>query len=187
MFRPTLFTPPLACVLVLASWTVPSTPARAAEPGPVEEIVVSATRMQVPVSALPSTFEVIGRAALDVQAQIGGSAVDAVAALVPSFLKQPAEWHPNGRSSVRLGARGEIVEVRDALRDSLAERVFNTLYPLHAAHVGGRAYDAVVAATGLVLATLALLGGATFLSWQLRRGRPSRTPLQPAPATEALR
>jgi uncharacterized iron-regulated membrane protein len=107
--------------------------------------------------------------------------------LVTVRLKQPAEWHPNGRSSVRLGARGEIVEVRDALRDSLAERAFNTLYPLHAAHVGGRAYDAVVAATGLALATLALLGGATFLSWQLRRRRPSRTPLQPASATEALR
>ena len=51
----------------------------------IEEIVVSATRMEIPASALPSTFELIGRDALDVQAQIGGSAVDAVAALVPSF------------------------------------------------------------------------------------------------------
>jgi iron complex outermembrane receptor protein len=54
-------------------------------PTQVEEVVVSATRMQIPVSALPSTFEVIDSATLDVQAQIGGSAVDAVAALVPSF------------------------------------------------------------------------------------------------------
>lgn len=53
--------------------------------GGIEEIVVSATRMDVPVSALPSTFEIIPRAVLDQQVQIGGSAVDAVAALVPSF------------------------------------------------------------------------------------------------------
>lgn len=56
-----------------------------AQDRPIEEVVVSATRMQIPASALPSTFEVISREALDVQVRIGGTAVDAVAALVPSF------------------------------------------------------------------------------------------------------
>ena len=51
----------------------------------VEEVIVSASRMEIPASALPATIEVIGKDALDIQAQIGGSAVDAVAALVPSF------------------------------------------------------------------------------------------------------
>lgn len=79
--------PPSAAlsVMSLTLGVVPPGLARADAPVPIEEIVVSAARMEVPVSALPSTFEVIGREALDVQAQIGGSAVDAVAALVPSF------------------------------------------------------------------------------------------------------
>lgn len=59
--------------------------AAGADEASLDEIVVSAARMDVPASALPSTFEVIGPQALAVQAQIGGSAVDAVAALVPSF------------------------------------------------------------------------------------------------------
>lgn len=82
--RPT--TPALrASALALAVTSVLASTARAESAGDIEEIVVSAARMEVPVSALPSTFEVIGREALDLQAQIGGSAVDAVAALVPSF------------------------------------------------------------------------------------------------------
>ncbi|MGX7897019.1 TonB-dependent receptor [Tsuneonella sp. HG222] len=48
-------------------------------------IVVTATRTQLPPSALPLTIDVIEKEAFDRQVQISGSAVDAVSALLPSF------------------------------------------------------------------------------------------------------
>ena len=50
-----------------------------------DEIVVSATRSILPPNALPLTIDVIDRAALDQQVAIGGSVVDAVSNLTPSF------------------------------------------------------------------------------------------------------
>ncbi|MCE2892235.1 MAG: TonB-dependent receptor [Aquidulcibacter sp.] len=58
------------------------------EPGladTVETIVVTAARVGVPRSALPSTIQIISPQETRIQTQIGGSAIDAVAALVPSF------------------------------------------------------------------------------------------------------
>jgi iron complex outermembrane recepter protein len=52
---------------------------------PAETIVVTAARVGVPRSALPSTIQIISPQETRVQAQIGGSTIDAVAALVPSF------------------------------------------------------------------------------------------------------
>lgn len=49
------------------------------------DIVVSATRSILPPNALPLTIDVIDRAALDQQVAIGGSVVDAVSNLTPSF------------------------------------------------------------------------------------------------------
>ncbi len=49
------------------------------------DIVVSATRSTLPPNALPLTIDVIDRAALDQQVAIGGSVVDAVSNLTPSF------------------------------------------------------------------------------------------------------
>jgi iron complex outermembrane recepter protein len=48
-------------------------------------IVVTATRTQLPASALPLTVDVIDSKALDRQVLISGSTVDAVSALLPSF------------------------------------------------------------------------------------------------------
>ena len=50
-----------------------------------EDIVVSAARTRLPVSALPLTIDVIDTEALDRQLVISGSTVDAVSALLPSF------------------------------------------------------------------------------------------------------
>lgn len=50
-----------------------------------EQIIVTATRTQLPPSALPLTIDLIGGEALDQQVAIAGSTVDAVAALTPSF------------------------------------------------------------------------------------------------------
>ena len=87
-------------------------------------------------------------------------------------LRQPREWHPNGRTRVELAAAdGAVLKVHDALRDAPAARAFDALYPLHAAKVGGRAYDVVVAASGLALTLLALLGGGSFAAWKFARRR----------------
>ncbi|OYQ34774.1 TonB-dependent receptor [Niveispirillum lacus] len=51
----------------------------------IEEVVVTAARTTLPASALPLTVDVISSADLAQQAAIGGSVVDAVATLVPSF------------------------------------------------------------------------------------------------------
>lgn len=50
-----------------------------------ETIIVSATRTQLPESALPLTVDVIDSEALERQLLISGSTVDAVSALLPSF------------------------------------------------------------------------------------------------------
>ncbi|HWJ05547.1 MAG TPA: TonB-dependent receptor [Steroidobacteraceae bacterium] len=76
---------PRNLLILMAVQAASAGTAQADDAGVIEEVVVSATRMDVPISALPSTFEVINRDALEMQTQIGGSAVDAVAALVPSF------------------------------------------------------------------------------------------------------
>lgn len=49
------------------------------------DIIVTAARSVLPASALPLTIDVIDRRALDQQVAIGGSVVDAVATLTPSF------------------------------------------------------------------------------------------------------
>ena len=51
----------------------------------VEEVTVTAARTVLPANALPLTIEVIGAEDLKQQVTIGGSVVDAVAALTPSF------------------------------------------------------------------------------------------------------
>jgi iron complex outermembrane recepter protein len=48
-------------------------------------IIVTATRVPLPASAIPTTVQVITPEQTRIQAQIGGSAIDAVSALVPSF------------------------------------------------------------------------------------------------------
>ena len=52
-------------------------------------------------------------------------------------MRQPAEWHPNGRTTLWLSAGGHILLSRDALAAPLAVRTQNALYPLHAARMAG--------------------------------------------------
>ena len=50
-----------------------------------ETVIVKGARIKLPKNALPNTIEIISKENLDIQTQIGGSAVDAVANLIPSF------------------------------------------------------------------------------------------------------
>lgn len=88
-------------------------------------------------------------------------------------LRQPDEWHPNGRTRVELSATtGAVLTAIDATQQPRAARVQAALYPLHAAKIGGRAYDALAVYTGLALVSLAVVGAASFA---LRRWRSRRT------------
>lgn len=83
-------------------------------------------------------------------------------------LKQDEELHPNGRTIVRIDPNSStILAIQDALQLPAAERLYNMFYPLHSARIGsgiaGRFYDIVIAATGLALSFLALLGAYSYL------------------------
>lgn len=91
-------------------------------------------------------------------------------------MRQPAEWHPNGRTTLTLAGDGTVLMARDAPAAPLALRVQNTLYPLHAARMAGSAMALplriVMTLAGLGLALLGSLAVLTF--W---RGRiPARGP-----------
>ena len=51
----------------------------------IDDVVVTAARTALPRSAMPSTVEVIGEAAIAQQTALGSSAVETVATLIPSF------------------------------------------------------------------------------------------------------
>lgn len=70
---------------LLAGVSLFALPAMAQQAAPVDEIVVTAARTKLPANALPLTVDVIDNDALAQQAAIGGSVVDAVSTLVPSF------------------------------------------------------------------------------------------------------
>lgn len=59
--------------------------AQEAEAIRVEDVVVTASRLETPRSALAATVELIDKDAIQAQTALGASAVDTVAALVPSF------------------------------------------------------------------------------------------------------
>lgn len=69
-------------------------------------------------------------------------------------LRQPTEWHPNGRTTVLATAAGTVIEARDAAAAPLPDRLVNAAYPVHAAKVGGLLYKSLVSLTGLALALL---------------------------------
>lgn len=103
--------------------------------------------------------------------------------LISLRMKQPEEWLPNGRTLLWFDpADGRLVEARDALSMPIGSQVFNTVYPLHAAKVGGLAYQLVMTVSGL---GLCLLGTLTVWSFWFRRPkpRPRRAPrVRPASA-----
>lgn len=84
-------------------------------------------------------------------------------------LRQPAEWHQNGRTYVYIDpATSAILATSDAQGLSRGERLFNALYPIHSSGIGGRLYELATFLTGLALATLGAVGTWTFLVRQMR-------------------
>jgi uncharacterized iron-regulated membrane protein len=97
-------------------------------------------------------------------------------------MKQPGEWHPNGRTVVYVDPSDErVLGVVDAMALGTGQRAYNAFYPVHAGKVGGLAYEAVVFLSGLALAGLGGFGLWSFLIKQTRR-RPVRAKAAPQPA-----
>ncbi|PKP80030.1 MAG: peptidase [Alphaproteobacteria bacterium HGW-Alphaproteobacteria-18] len=93
-------------------------------------------------------------------------------------LRQPGEWHQNGRTYVMMDpATNRPLATEDGRALPRADRVFNALYPLHSAGIGGRLYDLLSFLTGLALAVLGLAGTWTFLRKPKRKRKK-----KPAPA-----
>jgi iron complex outermembrane recepter protein len=76
----------LTSTILAAAAMATTAQAQAADAGrEVDEVTITAARTILPANALPLTVDVIDSAALQQQVAIGGSVVDAVAALTPSF------------------------------------------------------------------------------------------------------
>ncbi|MFN3818102.1 PepSY-associated TM helix domain-containing protein [Blastomonas sp.] len=82
-------------------------------------------------------------------------------------MKQPAEWLPNGRTTLWFAPdTGRLIEARNALTMPAAAQWFNMFYPLHAAKVGGLPYRMLMTLVGLALT---LLGSLTVWTFWFRR------------------
>ncbi len=97
--------------------------------------------------------------------------------LITLRMKKAEEWLPNGRTTLWFAAdSGQLVAARDAGQLPTTVKIYNMLYPLHAAKVGGLAYRLAMTFAGL---SLAMLGSFTLWSfWFARRkqmpNRPGR-------------
>jgi uncharacterized iron-regulated membrane protein len=69
-------------------------------------------------------------------------------------MRRPAEWHPNGRTTLTLAGDGTLIAARDAPAAPLALRAQNALYPLHSARLA----DSPMALPLRIVMTLAGLG-----------------------------
>ncbi|MEH6416677.1 PepSY-associated TM helix domain-containing protein [Pseudomonas sp. CGJS7] len=79
------------------------------------------------------------------------------------------EWHPVGRSMVWIDPyQGRVLGTLDATAQGRGSRVNEAIYPLHGGFVGGRAWQILIALTGLMPPFLLITG---FLFWRRRRGR----------------
>ncbi len=89
-------------------------------------------------------------------------------------LRQPGEWTPDGRTMVAVEPVSAVVRgVHDPFKRGLGYRLNDSLYPVHAASVGGIAYRLFTAASGLALAALGVFGLWSFLVKPRKKPKPS--------------
>lgn len=85
-------------------------------------------------------------------------------------LQQPGELNPHGLSKVYIDARSGYMDVRiDSQAQRLSERLFNANYPLHTARLDNLPYKLLLTLSGLLVATLSMLGLVSFVKGQLPR------------------
>lgn len=86
-------------------------------------------------------------------------------------LRQPGEWHANGRTVVWTESTGALLAADDAQAQKLGVRLFNSFWPVHASKVGGLLWKTTAFLAGLSLAALSLFGAESF---RRRLFRPNR-------------
>lgn len=85
-------------------------------------------------------------------------------------LQQPGELNPRGLSKVYIDSRGGYMDVRmDSQAQHVSERMVNAGYPLHTGRLGNLPYKILLTLSGLLIATLSLLGLVSFVKGQVRR------------------
>ncbi|WCL53965.1 PepSY-associated TM helix domain-containing protein [Gimibacter soli] len=77
-------------------------------------------------------------------------------------VKMPAEWHPNGRSTLSSNDGGTLVAY-DATKAGTGHRIADAVYPLHSGKVGGLGYRLLVGAIGLGIVYLSYLGLVAYI------------------------
>lgn len=77
--------------------------------------------------------------------------------LISMRMKLPEEWLPNGRTLLWFDPKSsQLIDARSELELPTGVRVNNTVYPIHAAKVGGVVYEVLMTFLGLVVALLGL-------------------------------
>ncbi|MDX1586067.1 MAG: PepSY-associated TM helix domain-containing protein, partial [Balneolaceae bacterium] len=88
-------------------------------------------------------------------------------------MKQPAEWHPNGRTFVYLDQYSlEVRKVEDGLNTGTSTAIMNMMYPLHIGSFGGYAIKWLYFIVGLAPALLTITG--TIIWWLKKKKVASR-------------
>lgn len=77
----------------------------------------------------------------------------------------PEEWHPNGRTVLRLAPDGSLLSLQRATELAPGRQLSQLIYPLHVAAVGGPLYLWLLCVSGLLPALLWWFG------WRWRQGR----------------
>ena len=93
-------------------------------------------------------------------------------------MKQPAEWLPNGRTSIALdAATGKVLAARDALKLPSGAQAFNMAFPIHASKVGGWPWRILMTVSGLAMM---MLGSFTVWSFWFKRPKSAKHPTKKA-------
>ncbi|MFM7348679.1 MAG: PepSY-associated TM helix domain-containing protein [Erythrobacter sp.] len=96
-------------------------------------------------------------------------------------MRRPAEWHPNGRTTLTFAPDGRLLAARDATAAPRAVKAQNALYPLHSARMIGSPMALplriVMTLAGLGLALLGSLAVVTFWRRTVLDCKPAPAPL----------
>ena len=87
-------------------------------------------------------------------------------------MKQPAEWLPNGRTTLAFdAATGEVLGARDALKIAPGAQAFNMAFPIHASKVGGWTWRILLTISGIAMT---MLGSLAVWSFWFKRPKPAK-------------
>lgn len=87
-------------------------------------------------------------------------------------MKQPAEWLPNGRTTMAFdAATGQVLGARDALNLAPGAQAFNMAFPIHASEVGGWIWRILLTISGLAMT---MLGSFAVWTFWFKRPKPAK-------------